>query len=441
MFSLLLIISFVAAYEIDMTKSNDELFEEFKMKFNKIYKNEEDELERKSVFIRRIEGMKKFNEKYPTMKLEITKGLDNLKEEFHYTTGHIDDFKNDKLIKKSNLFRQSKIKKSDNIPENYSCCIEKTTDVDLCGDIVINQKCGSCWAASTAHYIQMEYAKKTYEKNKKAEYVLPSVQQFIDCTEASYGCAGGQSRMAYVYNEYVTLDEDYPYLSGEEYCMKETYVAYNLYDSILFPIDANIKELKNELDITETTEKHSCRYFRGEEIKTPIKLLKTGDNIDTTEWSKEEKINKMKEVINERGYFLTSMYASDNFKIDFSSDNKYDNDRLAKPYVDDECPGKPSNHAVLIDGYGKYEGEEFFWLRNSWGAEWGNKGHMKISTKQLCNVGDYILFFDTEIQSSNVKGSYGILWYEDSEDSSSRVTSNGGIIQIAIGIVLLMILM
>ena len=185
MFSLLLIITFVTAYEIDLSKTNEELFIEFKEKFNKVYKNEEDELERKSVFITRIEKIKRFNENHPTMKLEITKGLDKFKDEFHYSTGHIDDFKNNKLIKQSNLFRQAKIKKSNSIPENYSCCIEKTTEVDLCGDIVIDQKCGSCWAASTAHYIQMEYTKKTCENNKMQNMYyhqfnnLLTVQQFL----------------------------------------------------------------------------------------------------------------------------------------------------------------------------------------------------------------------------------------------------------------------
>ncbi len=44
------------------------------------------------------------------MKLEITKGLDNFKYEFHYSNGHIDDFKNNEFIKQSNLFSQAKLR-------------------------------------------------------------------------------------------------------------------------------------------------------------------------------------------------------------------------------------------------------------------------------------------------------------------------------------------
>ncbi len=81
------------------------------------------------------------------------------------------------------------------------------------------------------------------------------------------------------------------------------------------------------------------------------------------------------------------------------------------------------------------------------GEEWINKGHNKISAEDLCNVGDFIFYFDIEIQPSNTTRSYEAIWFEDSNDSENSenkcpdVTSNGGIIRIAMGIVLLMILL
>ncbi len=104
--------------------------------------------------------------------------------------------------------------------------------------------------------------------------------------------------VAYCYNQYVTLEEDYPYLSGEEYQMKCRYLNFNSKNSTVFPIDADVEELGNELVIAETTEKYSCRYSVGEIGKIPVKLSKSVNFIETTKMTKEEKKNRN----NERSY-------------------------------------------------------------------------------------------------------------------------------------------
>ena len=38
-----------------------------------------------------------------------------------------------------------------------------------------------------------------------------------------------------------------------------------------------------------------------------------------------------------------------------------------------------NNHAVNLVGYGTEDGQDYFILRNSWGASWGDKGYMKIA--------------------------------------------------------------
>ena len=35
-------------------------------------------------------------------------------------------------------------------------------------------------------------------------------------------------------------------------------------------------------------------------------------------------------------------------------------------------------HAIVIDGWGEYKGVPFWWVRNSWGPQWGDKGYFKL---------------------------------------------------------------
>lgn len=49
-------------------------------------------------------------------------------------------------------------------------------------------------------------------------------------------------------------------------------------------------------------------------------------------------------------------------------------------FSSDDCGTKPKdvNHAVLAVGYGTEDGADYWLVKNSWGAEWGDGGFFKI---------------------------------------------------------------
>lgn len=54
-----------------------------------------------------------------------------------------------------------------------------------------------------------------------------------------------------------------------------------------------------------------------------------------------------------------------------------------------EC-GTSQNHGVLAVGYGTENGQDYYLVKNSWGADWGEHGYVKIGIKEgdagICGI-------------------------------------------------------
>jgi len=48
--------------------------------------------------------------------------------------------------------------------------------------------------------------------------------------------------------------------------------------------------------------------------------------------------------------------------------------------------GETLDHGVLAVGYGTEGGKDYFLVKNSWGASWGDKGFVKLGASNVCGL-------------------------------------------------------
>jgi cathepsin L len=57
-----------------------------------------------------------------------------------------------------------------------------------------------------------------------------------------------------------------------------------------------------------------------------------------------------------------------------------------KGVITSDLCGTKLDHAVLAVGYGTEDGEDYFLVKNSWSAAWGDEGYLKIGTDNVCGI-------------------------------------------------------
>jgi C1A family cysteine protease len=177
-------------------------------------------------------------------------------------------------------------------------------------------QCGSCWAFSTTG--------STEGANQIATQTLTSVseQQLVDCSraEGNMGCNGG------------LMDNGFKYIEKQPLCTEESY-PYTAKDG-------------------------TC----------DISTCKTGTTVG---------VSGYQDVPSKNEAALAEAVSKGPVSIAIEADQQAF--QLYKSGVFSKACGTQLDHGVLIVGYGAEDSQNYWIVKNSWGATWGDSGYIMMA--------------------------------------------------------------
>lgn len=187
-------------------------------------------------------------------------------------------------------------------------------------------QCGSCWAFSATGSLEGQHQLKT------GQLVSLSEQNLVDCSDSygNHGCQGGLMDNAFRYIEHnngIDTEASYPYLARNERC------RFN-------PSNVGATDT-GYVDIARDDEN---ALQEASATIGPISVA-----IDA-------------------GHSSFQMYRRG-------------------VYYEPSCSSTRLDHGVLVVGYGTYNGEPYWLVKNSWGTEWGMEGYIMMSRNRNNNCG------------------------------------------------------
>jgi len=191
--------------------------------------------------------------------------------------------------------------------------------------------CGSCWAFSAVGNLEGQHQIKF-----GGNVVDLSPQQLVDCDKVDQGCNGG------------FMDQAFDYIKSA----------------------GGIEALS---DYAYTGSDDSCKF---DVSKSVVKV--TGNAMAT---SQDEDI--IKTLLFQTGPLAVALNATPLQFYFFG---------IFNPWFSWICDPSELNHGVLMVGYG-VEGSTNYWIvKNSWGASWGEKGYFRIIRgKGACGINTYVV--------------------------------------------------
>ena len=185
-------------------------------------------------------------------------------------------------------------------------------------------QCGSCWAFSTTGSVEGAEFLATGTLKSFSE------QQLVDCDKVDQGCNGGLMDNAFKYIEKspLMLEGDYPYTGTHHFWNK-------------------------------------CKFDSAKAVG---------------------KVAGFKDVVKDAtGANLKAALATGPVSVAIEADQSVFQTYTSGVITSSKC-GTQLDHGVLAVGYGTEDGNDYFLVKNSWGASWGDNGYVKLGAANVCGI-------------------------------------------------------
>uniref|UniRef100_A0A8B9HSD6 Cathepsin L.1 n=1 Tax=Astyanax mexicanus TaxID=7994 RepID=A0A8B9HSD6_ASTMX len=291
-------------------------FKAWKLKFGKSYSTEEEESQRKMIWLTNRKLVLEHNMLAEQGLKSFRLGMTHLAD--------MDDQEHKQMFKTSpESFNKNKTHQpAPNHHQKGGVGLPSLVDWVSAGYVtpVKNQsQCRSSWAFSATGALEGQMYKKT------RKLVPLSEQQLIDCSwlQGNEGCGGGSVKMAFQYvnaNGGLQTGDSYPYTAREGMCLSYPPYIYA-----------------------------TCHGFR---------------NLDS------EDEYELQQAVTAVGPISVVIDASKSSFLLYQSGI----------YNEPNCSTYDLNLSVLVVGYGTdSSGREFWLVKNSWGTQWGERGYIRMS--------------------------------------------------------------
>jgi C1A family cysteine protease len=308
------------------TATHTKVFKSWATHFGKTYDSLLEEANRFIIFVENWEYIHKVNNQQLSYSLGLNQFADLTADEFRY---HVHGKEGSCLRMGEKSLNKLKSSSSSGSQSKSGEKLTAPSSIDWTTKGVVtpvkNQgQCGSCWAFSTTGSIESAAAIKT------GKLVSLSEQQLVDCSRSygNMGCNGGLMDQAFKYVEAsggLCSEQEYPYTARDGTCQSPS--CGTKYDPI-----------SGYTDVSHDSE----QALMDAVAKGPVSIAIEADQSAFQFY---------------RGGVLTG-----------------------------SC-GTRLDHGVLVVGYGTDGSQQYWKVKNSWGASWGEQGYIRLCRDCNKNAG------------------------------------------------------